>query len=280
LYPFSKGEPKALIDVAGKPMAQWVLDALGESHNIDRVVIIGVTAKMGLTCKKPLYHLPNEGRMLANIEAGTAKVLELNPRAQYILFATSDIPGVTGAMIDWVVNTALQTKHDLYYTVIPRQVMEERFPTSRRTFVQMKDLEACGGDMHVVRASLVGKNSDFWEKLIDARKNPGAQASMLGPDIILRFIFRQLTADDVIRRVAERLGLKGRALLSPFAELGMDVDKPHQLEIMRASLGRRQKLVSQGARGRTRAPVAGTRAPTKRAARSSRRSSAVGQRRK
>jgi len=261
LYPYSKGDPKALIGIAGKPMAQWVLDALGAARTIDRVVLIGVTEKSGLTCSKPLAFISNEGRMLANIQAGAAKVRELSPTADKVLFATSDIPGLTGAMVDWVVNTSLQTRHDLYYTVIPRQVMEERFPTSRRTFIQLKDLEACGGDMHVARISVVSKNSAFWDKIIEARKSPAAQASLLGPDIILRFLFRQLTADDVIRRVAQRLGLKGRALICPFAELGMDVDKPHQLEIMRAHLerlkrsskravktGTKRKTTSRGAR--------------------------------
>src|SRR5512141_344994 len=103
LYAYSKGNPKALIDVAGKPMAQWVLDALGEAKTIDRVVLIGLTSKTGLTCRKPIYYISNEGRMLANIQAGTAKVQELNPKAEYVLFATSDIPGLSGGMIDWVI---------------------------------------------------------------------------------------------------------------------------------------------------------------------------------
>ena len=119
--------------------------------------------------------------------------------------------------------------------------------------MQLKDLEACGGDMHVARISMVWKNSAFWEKIIEERKNPAAQASLLGFDIIFRFLTRQLTAEDVIRRVALRLGLKGRALISPFAEIGMDVDKPHQLEIMRAHLARQERGRARGATGRSRA---------------------------
>ncbi len=61
---------------------------------------------------------------------------------------------------------------------------------------------------------------------------------MIGMDIIFKFIFRQLTIDDVIKRVADKLGLKGRAIVCPYPEIGMDVDKPHQLEIMRADLAR------------------------------------------
>lgn len=261
LYAYSNGESKALIDMAGKPMVQWVLDALGAAKTIDRVVIVGLTPKSRLSCSKPLFHVSNEGKLLANIQAGTAKVVQLNPRAEYVLFVTSDIPAITGQMVDWVVNTSLQTKHDIYYSVIPRQVMEERFPAARRTFVRLKDIEACGGDMNMARTAIVDKNSEFWDRLIEARKNPAAQASLLGFDIILRFLFRQLTADDVIRRLAERLGLRGRALICPFAEVGMDVDKPHQLELMRAHIARGQRRrTTDGPSGRKvttkRTPVA------------------------
>jgi GTP:adenosylcobinamide-phosphate guanylyltransferase len=239
LYTHSNGESKALIDIAGKPMAQWVLDALGEAKTIDRVVLVGLTKKSGLTCKKPLHFLSSQGKLLENVKAGTAKVLELNPRAKHILFVTSDIPAINGQMVDWVVNTCLQTKHDLYYNVIRRESMEQRFPASMRTFTRLKDLEVCGGDMNMARAAIVSENSDFWDKIFEARKNPAAQAALIGWDIIFKFIFRQLTIDDVIQRVADKLGIKGRAIVCPYPEIGMDVDKPHQLDIMRAYLRRK-----------------------------------------
>jgi GTP:adenosylcobinamide-phosphate guanylyltransferase len=255
LYTYSKGDSKALIDIAGKPMVQWVLDALGEAQTIGRIVLSGLTDKSDLTCSKPLFYVPNEGKMLANIQAGTAKVLQLNPRAEYVLFVTSDIPAITGQMVDWVVNTCLQTKHDIYYNVIRRQAMEERFPTARRTYVRLKDLEVCGGDMNMARATIVRKNPEFWDRLIETRKNPPAQAALLGFDVIFRLLFRQLTVDDVIQRVAERLGLKGRAIVCPFAEVGMDVDKPHQLELMRAHLARSRRT-GTSTRGTSRKPAA------------------------
>ena len=219
-------------------MIQWVLDALSEAHTIERVVVIGLTDRSNLVCKKPLTYLSNQGKMLDNLKAGTAKVLELNPKAKYILFVSSDIPGIKGEMVDWVVNNCLETSDDLYYNVIRREDMEERYPKSKRTYTPLKDMDVCGGDMNMARISIVNQNSEFWGKLIEARKNPAAQAALIGPDIIFKLIFRQLTIDDVIQRVADKLGLKGRALVCPYPEVGMDVDKPHQLEIMRADLAK------------------------------------------
>ncbi len=241
LYEYSRGESKAMIDIAGKPMVQWTLDALSNAKTIDRVVVIGLSAKVGLNCRKPMIFISNQGKMLDNLKAGTAKVMELNPQAKYVLFVSSDIPAITGEMVDWVVNTCMETKDDLYYNVIRREDMENRFPASKRTFTPLKDMEVCGGDMNMARTAIVNENSEFWEKIIEARKNPAQQAMLIGPDIIFKFLFRQLTIDDVIERVAQKLGLKGRAIVCPYPEVGMDVDKPHQLEIMRADLSKRTK---------------------------------------
>jgi hypothetical protein len=140
-----------------------------------------------------------------------------------------------------VIKTCHETQDDLYYNVVQREAMEERFPTSSRTYTRLKDLELCGGDLNVARARIVNENSEFWGKVLDARKNPAAQAVLIGPDIVFKFLFRSLTIDDVIQRVAEKLGLRGRAILCPYAEIAMDVDKPHQLEIMRSYLGARTR---------------------------------------
>ena len=99
LYEFSQGRSKALIDVAGKPMAQWVLDALSEAKSVGRVVLVGLDKSDGLTCKKQLSYLPNQGGMLDNIRGGARKIVELNPKSEYALIVSSDIPAVTGEMI-------------------------------------------------------------------------------------------------------------------------------------------------------------------------------------
>jgi len=119
--------------------------------------------------------------------------------------------------------------------------MEARFPSSKRTYTPLKDMQVCGGDLNMARASVVFQNPEFWNRLIETRKNPAAQAAMLGPGIIFKFIFQELTIDDVVKRVADKLSLKGRALICPYPEIGMDVDKPHQLEIMRADLAKQAR---------------------------------------
>lgn len=244
LYSFVKGDAKALVDINGKPMVQWVLDALSDAQRVDNVIIVGLSPKNQLACKKPLYFLSNQGRMLANIVAGVKKSLELNKKNKYVLIVSSDIPAIQPHMVDWLVDTSMQTKDDLYYGVCTRTVMEERFPDSRRTYTRLKDVELCGSDINLCHVRMATEHLDMWESLLGARKSPFAQASKLGLGLLFALFTRQLTLEDAVARISERIGIKGRAIVWPYAEPCMDVDKPHQLEMLRADLAKSQRRVA------------------------------------
>lgn len=236
LYAYTAGRSKAMIDVAGKPMIQWVLDALGQAESVENVIIIGLTEKSGVSCRKPTTFLPNQGRMLANIVAGVQKSQQISPAGEYVMIVSSDIPALRAEMVDWLADTALQTRHDLYYGVVPREVMEKRYPNSKRTWTRLKNMEVCGADINVIHVSMATEHLDTWEELLGKRKSPFKQASVIGFDTLLLLLLRQLSIEDVVQRVMERIHVRGRAILWPYAEAGMDVDKPHQLEMMREDL--------------------------------------------
>jgi GTP:adenosylcobinamide-phosphate guanylyltransferase len=243
LYEYTQGQPKALLDIAGRPMVQWVLDALGGAETIARVVLIGLSEEDGLECAKEIIYVSNQGGMLQNVRAGMEKVLEINPDANHVLGVSSDIPAVKAEMVDWMVKENEGTDLDLYYTVIRRQVMEARFPNSNRSYTRLKDAEVCGGDMNMIRAHTVRTNDELWNRIIAARKSVFKQAALLGYGNLFLLLSRQLTIEGAVKRVTKRMDITGRAVFSPYAELGMDVDKPHQLEILRADLKSRRQVV-------------------------------------
>jgi GTP:adenosylcobinamide-phosphate guanylyltransferase len=239
LYEATQGISKALLDIAGKPMIQWVVDALEGAASIQNVVIIGLNEDEFSASGKVRARLPNQGEMITNIQSGIAKVLELNPAAEYVLLVSSDIPSITPAMVDWVTQAAVESGGDICYNIITRQTMEKRFPTSHRTYVRMKDQAFCGGDMNVGRIRIAITHNELWTKLINARKNPLKQAAFFGLDTVALLLLRQLSLQEAAERVSRRMKLKARAIVCPYAEVGMDVDKPHQLDLMRADLTRK-----------------------------------------
>ena len=236
LYEYTQGASKAMLDIAGKPMVQWVLDALSGAETIENVVIVGLAEDSDLTCSKIAYFVPNRGDMIENVRAGVNKTLEVNPKTSHVIIVSSDVPAITSEMLDWLVNASTERDLDLYYTVIERQVMEKRFPTSKRSYVRLKDVEACGGDVNIIRASLATSDSEIWSRLIDARKNALKQAALIGFDTLILLLLHAVTLDRAVDKVTKRLKITGQPILCPFAETGMDVDKPNQLEVLRADL--------------------------------------------
>ncbi|MBI3163247.1 MAG: nucleotidyltransferase family protein [Chloroflexi bacterium] len=247
LYTFLKGDAKALVDVAGKPMIQWVLDALNAAQQVDAIILIGLSAKSGLTSKKPIHYISNQGRMLSNIVAGVHKALELNRKTEYVLVVSSDIPTLKGEMVDWLVSTCMETRDDLYYGVCPRDVMEARFPDSKRTYTRLKDMDLCGADIHVTHIRMATEHLDLWEKLIGNRKSPLRQASIVGLDTFWKIFTRSITFEDLVEHLSNRLGIKGRGIIWDRAEPCMDVDKPIQLELLRADLGGKKAKAKKAA---------------------------------
>lgn len=238
LYEYSLGESKAMIDVAGKPMVQWILDALSGAVEVENVVIIGIDESSGVTCNKPTRFIPSRGNMVDNIRAGTEEIVNINPDTEYVLVVSSDIPGITPEIIDWTVTTCMETQDDIYYSVVSREVMEKRFPGSKRTYTKLKGIHLSGGDMNVVSRDTVMSKQGLWDRMEAARKNPIKQAALIGFDTLFLVLFRLVDLDGAVKNASKRLKLSVRAVVSPYAEVAMDVDKPHQLEILREDLSK------------------------------------------
>jgi GTP:adenosylcobinamide-phosphate guanylyltransferase len=238
LYTLTRGGVKSMLEIAGKPMVQWVLDMLNQAQSVEEIFVVGLPADTGLQSHKPLHLLNGQGDMVSNIIAGARAIMAGFPHETYALVVSSDIPAATAEMADWVAARVLEGDYEIYYNFIERKVMEARYPGSHRTYVHLKGLECCGGDLNAIRLSLAAQDNTIWERLIAARKNPLRQAAMIGFDTLLLLLLGLLSVEGLEAVASKRLGVRAKALRCPYAELGMDVDKPFQLEIMLADLAR------------------------------------------
>ncbi len=237
LYALTRGEYKCMLDVAGKPMIQWVLDAVNATDFIDRIIIVGLPQGIPLQSHLPVTFLPDNGGLMSNAYAGAQEILRANPGCTHALYLCSDIPGLTAEMLTWMANKIQETQDDLYYATIERRVMEKRYPGSRRTYVKLKDVEVCGADVFGIRPAAAQRDNPLWKEIIEARKNPLRQASKVGWSTVWALLRRRYTLEEAGQIVSARLGFRGRVLLCPYAEMGMDVDKPHQWYAMHLDLG-------------------------------------------
>lgn len=237
LYASAPEGHRSLIPIHGKPMAQWVVDALSASEVIESITVMGVGADSGLRSFKPLDFAPDAGGMFENIRAGVLRAADLLPAQDKVIIASSDIPAIEPEMVDWLA-AQVEKKPDavIYYNVIEKSAMEARFPQAARSYVRFRDISVCGGDLNVIDKHLFTVERPIWKRLTEARKHPLRQASILGLDTLALVAMHAITLDNAVKKVCRRLSLPGQALVSPYPEMAMDADKPHQLEILRSDL--------------------------------------------
>lgn len=234
------GMPNALTPIAGKAMGQWVLDALTAAGQVESIVLVGAETAQSLTSPKIAARVPEGGRFLANLVAGLGRMLELQPQTRYVLFCTADIPLITADIVNQVVTRweilQKEAEADMYYHVIPRAVMEQRFSAANRKCIRLLEGDFAGANMHVLATNLIHRQQDLWGSLLDSREGVLQQAIRLGGDVIFKLMTRSLSMEALESYAPKRLGIRLKIVPSDFAEIGMEANKPFRLEICRAAL--------------------------------------------
>jgi len=236
LAEYTQGKPKALIPIAGKPMIAHVVDALARSRYVQHIIIVALDPAAEVQFPVAVEYVPDAGDLLSNAEVGIRYAGDNYPDTDAVLLSSSDVPTITPHIVDAFIEECFRTDHDLYYSVIERSVMEARFPESRRSYVHLREGDVAGGDILLIRPSLALSRRELWQNLAAARKNALKQARMLGLWTFLKLATRRLSLAEAERRACKVLNIRGRIIPFPYAEVGMDVDKPFQLEIARVEL--------------------------------------------
>jgi GTP:adenosylcobinamide-phosphate guanylyltransferase len=225
------GQPhKALIEVDGRPMVWHVVRAVHESKRFDRVFISGLRAEDGVHFPCEVNYLPEQGSMVNNVLYSFQHLSTLQDNHRHAVLLSADIPLLSGDMINWFLDACQPNDRDVYWGLVEKTVMGATFPKSKRSYIRLVEGNYCSGDIFLGRISVATKNQKLIQDLANSRKDIFRQIRMLGWNALLRFVFRRLRFVDLLEITERNLGIKGVPVILPFAEMGMDVDKPHQLE--------------------------------------------------
>jgi len=223
---------EALVEVGGRPMIQWVVEALDQAASVGEILVVGPEAELGPWVPDTVSFVEPRGSLLDNIRAG----LENIDRSQRILICTSDIPLISGEMIDRLLEMCEEIDADFYYPVVRREVAERAFPNANRTYVPIRDGTFTGGNVFVVEPGKVMQSLGLAEQFLNARKSPLKLALALGPMFILKFVLKTLTVAELEEKVSKLAGIRARAIFSPDAEIGFDIDKPVHYELVERTI--------------------------------------------
>lgn len=220
---------KALLPLRGKPMMQWVLDALCKSRAGGRILVMGPA-----DVKSALDSAPAEGKTVLFLEGKSsmfhnalAGAQALND-ADYIFITTCDIPLVTVEMLNEFIAQCEKFPEDadVYWPMIEKNYVTAKFPDAKRTYMKLKEGTFTGGNFALARPAFFSANETLFTQAVAYRKSPLRLLKLLGFAFVLKFLLGWLCIADVETRLSQLLpGCKVKGVPVPHPEIGMDVDK-------------------------------------------------------
>lgn len=221
---------EALLDIDGRPMLFFVLDALLAARAVSRVVVVGPPALRGLRLPPRVVLAEGADTVLGSLAAGIAAC----GAAERVLVSTADIPLLTARAVDDFLTRCGAAQADLYYAIVAKALCQAQFPGSCRTYVRLRDGSFTGGNLFLLRPAVLPQCLRVAARAVAARKKPWRLASILGWKTLLRFFCGALTVEGARRRVEAILGIRCGVVFSAHAALAVDVDKPADLALVRA----------------------------------------------
>ncbi len=228
---------EALIIIGDSPMIGYVYRALRASQRVGRIIISGPVGDLkSILGQEPGLMFVEGGPSAVDSFANAIKVLKDRNMSPSLLVMPTDIPFITTAAIDDFITKAEAHDADFFYPVTSREVNESKFPGVSRTYVNLREGTFTGGNLFLLRTRVIDKIMTAASELVERRKSPLAMARLFGLGLVLQYLFKRLSIPAVEKRFAEVLGITGKAVISDYAEVGVDVDKPSDLQLAQTYL--------------------------------------------
>ena len=221
---------RAMIPLGGITMLQWVINALRGANSIGRIIAVGDVAADGLD-----QIIEPGSDLITNVRQG----IKATNSGGVALVVCSDIPMLSAEAVEDFLSRAPMDV-ELAYPIIRKQDCA-RHPELKRTYLKTGDGVFTGGNMMLLRSEFVERNWSAIQSAYEARKRPVKLARMIGLSVLARLLIAQifpgaLKISMLEEAVGKMLGGKVAAVVSPYPEIGEDVDKASDLKAVSAIL--------------------------------------------
>lgn len=237
---------RALLDIEGEPMLVRVVRRLLAWPSIERV-LVNIDRVELLDALPDLARWRAEGRVeiLASTDSPSRSVLASLDHFDLgegpILVTTADHALLDDAMLASFFAASEKSSADLCLALVPRSVIQARFPETRRTYLKFRGEAYSGANLFFFRTKAAREAALFWQRVESLRKRPWRIARAFGLRNLARFLMRRMTLAQAFEQVSRVLGLRAEAIALPQAEAAVDVDKLDDLILVRKILAERRR---------------------------------------
>ena len=150
-----------------------------------------------------------------------------------VLLTTSDHALLEAEWIVQFLEDASETA-DVSVLLARREVVEAAAPGTRRTYLTFADGEWSGCNLFLVRSERGLAAIQLWRAIEADRKRPWRIIRKLGPLTLVRYLAGRVTLAEALQRLSRLCGAQVAAVPSRFGLAAVDVDKPADLDLVRA----------------------------------------------
>lgn len=223
-------ERKAIIPILGKPMLNYVLEALTATK---------LTAPYHISGFEADYDARLMQSPAAPGPAGSAYAALTDGISFPCLVTTCDHPLLTAEMIEIFVSKAHKSGGDFCVGLAPKSVIQPAYPETKRTYWKFSDTPVSGCNLFYIANEKGLAVIEFWKEAQHLRKQPLKLARMIAWGLVAKYLTRRLTLAEAFNYVSKRLNITAAPILIPIAEAAIDVDKPSDKELVESILSGR-----------------------------------------
>ena len=220
---------KALIRLGGRPLLERVISALAGA-GVGWITVVSSDAEVARLAESL------ESKVLPDEAGPSLSALKgVEATGTPVLVTTSDHALLEAAWIDRFLADA-PSAADVCVLLARREAVEAAAPGSRRTYMKFADGEWSGCNLFLLRNARALGAVRLWRSIEADRKRPWRIVRRLGPWALVRYLAGRMTLSEALERLGRLCGAKVAAVESPFGLAAVDVDKPADLEFVRAVL--------------------------------------------
>lgn len=218
---------KAFLSMNGRRMVDYVLDCYRDIKELAGIGVIGPEAQF--KDQDDVTLIPQSDNLIANVKAAAATFPD-----GWLLLSSCDIPLITPEAIRDLLSRCQDA--DMYYPMVAKEDCQRVFPDMERTWVKLADGEFTGGNIILIKSSKIAVAADPAAAFFAARKSPVKLASLIGIPILAKLLLHRLTIPELERKMGKILGITCKAVQTTYPEIGTDVDKESDYNIISAKL--------------------------------------------
>jgi GTP:adenosylcobinamide-phosphate guanylyltransferase len=231
----SQEQYEAEIKIAGRPMLDYVLQALRSISSVQRIIVVGPHSLISNDMRDRDCSVVGSGNTWEESLINGLNALESEDP---LLLVTSDIPLITKEALEDFLERCQSRKADVYYSFVSKDANEKKYPGVQRTYVKLREGVYTGGNLALLSPKVIRDNFEMFKKASAMRKKPLQLCSLLGWKCLFKLILGRLAIGEIEERVAKIFHFTAVGIASPYPEVGIDVDKPSDLKLAREVLSK------------------------------------------